>query len=180
MRSLIPLLSLSFPILCFAETFWLEKPSSTNFPDSANWEILSEEKAPAVMNVRDPTRSESFFIEYQVRVPQGGGDYKIWGRSYDPNWSSPARWRIDEEEWQEWRPKKAFDRKIFRGTFVVQWHPWTEDPIHLTEGVHRLRLELTGPRKRGDIPFFVLDVLVFTNEEFIPDGSHKPHGAITP
>lgn len=170
-----------------AATFiWLEKPSATNFPDNPDWDILSEKRAPAVMNVRDASRSSSFFIEYTFTIPpasatsapDSAAPWYLRGRNYDPNWSSPARWRLDDQPWQTWQPGPAADRAVFNKTFVMQWHPWTSTPLELAPGEHRIRIELTGTRKRGDIPFFVLDVLLLTRGDFTPKGADKPDAVV--
>ncbi|WP_043586886.1 hypothetical protein, partial [Geminisphaera colitermitum] len=170
-----------------ATFIWLEKPSATNFPDSPNWDILSEKRAPAVMNVKDASRSSSFFIEYTFTVPppspravapDSAARWQLWARNYDPNWSSPARWRIDDTPWQTWQPGPSVHRAVFNKTFVMQWHPWTTTPLELTPGEHRIRIELTGTRKRGDIPFFVLDALLLTRGDFTPKGADKPDAII--
>ncbi|MDR1283559.1 MAG: hypothetical protein LBK99_22465 [Opitutaceae bacterium] len=193
------------PAVAAATFIWLEKPTATNFPDNPGWDILSEKRAPAVMNVKDASRASSFFIEYTFTVPPplsaapasapasasatapAAAPWHLWGRTYDPGWSSPARWRLDDTPWQTWQPGPAADRSVFNKTFVMQWHPWTTittaattaaAPLELTPGEHRIRIELTGVRKRGDIPFFVLDALLLTRSDFTPKGADKPDTVI--
>jgi hypothetical protein len=183
MNRLFPLVSLFLILLSPLRAgeppiLWIEKPARTNFPNFATWEILSEQKAPAVMNVKDASVADSFFIEYEFFVPEPGGRYTIWGRTYDPGWSSPARWRLDEKPWQEWKPGPRADRVVALKTYVMEWHPWTEAPVELAPGSHSLRLELTGVRPHGDIPYFVLDAIVLAQGDFFPRGATKPDNIV--
>ncbi|MDR1279223.1 MAG: hypothetical protein LBK99_00180, partial [Opitutaceae bacterium] len=167
MKIRLVLMSLLMPIVAGAATpssfVWLETPQSTNFPDTVRRSILSEGKAPGVTSVKDVSRPASFFVEYAFEANGPGGGFELWGYSYDPGWSSPARWRIDNGAWQNWSPGPAADRQVSGKTFVMQWHRWGQ--VELPPGPHRLRVELTGPRPQGGVPFFVLDALLLARRE---------------
>lgn len=170
---LFPVLACAAPSASFV---WVETPSSTNFPNTQRWSILSEGQAPGVTQVRDASLASSFFAEYVLDVPAPGGRFDLWGRSYDPNWSSPARWRIGDGPWTTWTPGPVADRQVAERTYAMQWHRWGE--VELPPGPHRLRVELTGLRKRGDIPYFVLDALLLARGEFTPAGDARPDAVV--
>jgi hypothetical protein len=175
-RFLIPLTFIPFLLgsgLVSADSasyVWLAKPSSTNFPQLVRWSNVSKDGAPAITKgtglPQDP-----LFAEYTFTVPDPGGEMTLWGRTYDPHWSSPARWRVDNLPWQPWNPSPEVERQV-APPFVISWCSWSTTT--LSPGNHTIRVELTGPRPQDNTPFFVLDALVLAKGDFHPQGTKMP------
>lgn len=155
----------------YSETFiWLETPSRTNFKSTAAWSILSHGNAPAVMP--DAPVDDPSFVEYAFEVADAQGPMTLWARTFDPAWSSPARWRIDDGAWQKWTPGDVADMQVENGTFRMDWR--TFGTVTLSAGKHTLRIETHGKRAHGDYPYFVLDAVLLTR------GAYTPRGAVAP
>ena len=122
-----------------------DQPARTNFNATHNWTTASAGKAAALIPNR-PIPDQPFF-EYRFDCP-APGNYRVWGRTFDPKWSSPGRWRIDGGEWREWKPQARVDREVFQRNFPLDWCLWGE--AELEAGPHLLRFEATGKRPRGD------------------------------
>lgn len=174
------LLAMSLPMVVLAEELatmsaasyiWLEKPEQTNFNINVPWPILSGKHAMGLMPDR-PLPKQTPFVQYRFTIPQQAGPYKLWMRTFDPKGSSPARWCIDEQDWQDWQPGLAVDREVFRNNFPVQWHPIAT--LDLPAGQHTFTLEALGNRHRGTYPYFVLDAILFCKGDFQPAGSLSP------
>ena len=156
--------------LVAATTIWQSQPSKTNFNATHNWNTASEGKAIALNP--NKTLPEQPFFEYSFACP-ATGKYQVWGRSFDPKWSSPGRWRIDDGEWKEWKPGDRVDREVYQRNFPLDWCLWGE--ANLTAGTHTLRFEATGKRARGDYYYFVQDALLITDDpEYRPAGHSAP------
>ena len=80
-----------------AAPIWQDQPARTNFNAAHNWTTASAGKAAALIPNR-PIPDQPFF-EYRFDCP-APGNYRVWGRTFDPKWSSPGRWRIDGGEWR--------------------------------------------------------------------------------
>ncbi|MDP0495735.1 MAG: hypothetical protein Q7Q73_05955 [Verrucomicrobiota bacterium JB024] len=168
--SLALLLLSPLPVLSAASSYvWLEEPAQTNFPQQLSWDNLRGGDAPAVIR---KSQADSLQIAYAFDVLTPGGEFNLWGRAFDPQWSSPARWRIDEGAWQTWEPGPAVDRQIANKIHVIEWRRWGS--VQLAPGEHRLEIELTGPRKTGDMRYFVLDALLLLKGDFVPKGTESP------
>jgi len=155
---------------------WLKKPKSTDFNAVANWLGLVGGRAPANMPVGSNQPKEQAFAEYDFELPPPGGRLALMGRTFDPKWSSPARWRVDQEPWQAWDPGPLLNREVANKIFPLQWHQWGE--VELTPGKHTLRVETLGKRARGDYPYFVLDVLMLSRGTYAPQGAKTPADAV--
>jgi hypothetical protein len=166
---LLPLLSPLLALAAPASYVWLEEPSQTNFPEVAPWDNLRGHRAPAITRSSD---EDVIAIAYELDVPAPGGEFNVWGRTYDPSWSSSARWRVDGGAWQDWQPGPRVDRQVANKVFAMEWHRWGS--LSLAPGGHKLELELTGPRPKGDIRFFVLDALLLVKGDFVPQGTLSP------
>ena len=158
-----------------ASCVWLEKPQATDFNTVATWSVLAEGSAPANMPAGVNQPKERAFAEYAFELPPPGGRLTLWGRSFDPAWSSPARWRVDQEAWQPWQPGPCLDRMVANKNFPVEWHRWGE--VSLAPGRHTLRVETLGKRAQGDYPYFVLDALLLGLGEYVPHGPETPQVA---
>ena len=90
-----------------AAPIWQDQPARTNFNATHNWTTASAGKAAALIPNR-PIPDQPFF-EYRFDCP-APGNYRVWGRTFDPKWSSPGRWRIDGGEWREWILQARVDR----------------------------------------------------------------------
>jgi len=145
---------------------WLEKPQEHNFNTNVNWATATEKSATGVMpNAPVP---ENPYFQYTFDLP-ADGRYILWGRTFDPAWSSPARMKIDNGEWTEFKPESRVDRQVFNKSFPLDWCKWTA--LDLKQGSHTLRMELTDKRKAGGYYYFVIDSLVLTTEpEYQPAG----------
>ncbi len=149
---------------------WQEKPSAGNFNINISWPILTGQEAAALMPDRPVPASPYLEFRFEVKTP---GDYRIWGRTFDPVWSSPGKWRIDNGPWQKWTPQGTVNREIWSGNFPLDWCLWGNEK--LTAGPHTLRLELTGKRKAGDYYYFIMDTLLLTTDsKFQPEGHTTP------
>lgn len=149
---------------------WIEKPSQTNFAVRPTWGILSEGDAVAVMPPQVPAAP---FVEYDFEVPpSAAGRMEVWGRTFAPSSSSPARWRVDAGPWQDWKPEASVDWQIEQGYLPMGWCRWGRHEFG--PGRHRLRVELLGKRPQGDYYYFVSDVLLLTKGEFRPQGTLRP------
>ncbi len=157
-----------------ASYLWVEEPKDTNFNVRPKWDILSEKSAFAV--TPDRAAPESPFIEYQMDVPAPGGEMELWGRTYDPAWSSSARWRLDDGAWQEWKPGLPSDSQVFNKVFVMKWCPWGK--LKVEPGRHLLRIELTGPRPQDKEFYFVIDAMLLAKGAWQPKGATKPDSAV--
>ena len=147
-----------------------DQPARTNFNATHNWTTASAGKAAALIPNR-PIPDQPFF-EYRFDCP-APGNYRVWGRTFDPKWSSPGRWRIDGGEWREWKPQARVDREVFQRNFPLDWCLWGE--AELEAGPHLLRFEATGKRPRGDYYYFVQDALLLTDDpDFRPAGRFSP------
>lgn len=153
----------------FAEPWiWLKNPDKTNFNAPVSWVGASGGKAAALRP--DRNLPDKPFFEYHFNCASAG-KYRVWGRTFDPAWSSPGRWRIDGKEWQKWTPAKRVDRIVTGKHFPLDWCSWGE--IELTAGPHVLRFEPQGKRPYGDYAYFVQDSLLITK-----DLAYKPSGKI--
>jgi hypothetical protein len=148
---------------------WLEKPLKTNFNHNVPWPVLSEGNAPGLMpQGKVPDQP---FVTYALNVP-ADATYKLWMRTFNAHWSSPARWRIDEQDWQEWKPGQAVDRQVHAGTFSIEWMPCGS--VDLKAGDHTFTLETLGKRAHGDYAYFVMDVVLLTKDDYVPAGNLNP------
>ncbi|MFZ2655444.1 MAG: hypothetical protein WAX69_11000 [Victivallales bacterium] len=156
---------------------WLETPVATDFNTSVNWSTLTSGKAPANMPGGNSAPKENAFAEYAFELPAPGGKLTLWGRAFDQGWSSPARWRVDNEPWRDWQPGQFVNREIENKVFPIDWCRWGE--IELTPGKHTLRLETLGKNKQnGNYPYFVLDVLLLARGEFTPRAADTPQDMV--
>ncbi len=156
--------------LTAAPYIWMDKTSKNNFNITFSWPITNGRKSIALKPDR-PLPPDPYF-EYEFSC-ETAGEYVIWGRTFDPNWSSPGRWKVDEGEWQEWQPGPRVNRQVHDKTNPLDWCRWGS--IQLGAGTHTLRFEPTGKRKRGDYYYFLQDALLLT-----PDAHYKPAGGESP
>jgi len=166
---LLMLLSPMTTIYSASSYIWLEEPTETTFPHRATWDNLRGKDAPSVIR---KSRESGLSATYAFTVTAPGGKFNLWGRAFDPQWSSPARWRLDDGPWQTWEPGAVVDQEIADRIRVMQWRRW--GGVTLTPGEHQLQLELTGPRKTGDMSYFVLDALLLVKGDFEPKGKRSP------
>ncbi len=148
---------------------WLEKPQATNFNHNVNWPVLSENAAPGLMPQGKIPQQP--FVTYALNVP-ADTRYTLWMRTFNAHWSSPARWRIDQQNWKAWKPGKAVDRQVHAGTFSIEW--MRIDTVELTAGDHTLTLQTQGKRAHGDYEYFILDVVLLTKDDYVPSGKQSP------
>ncbi len=149
---------------------WQEKPSEGNFNTVIDWPILTGKNAVALMP--DQPVPANPFVEFSFQV-KTSGEYYIWGRTFDPAWSSPGKWRIDSGSWRAWKPEASVYREVWNGSLPLDWCCWGK--VILATGEHKLRLELTGKRPAGDFYYFIFDALLLTQ-----DGEYRPEGHMCP
>lgn len=175
-------MDMSCKIICFltgifaalsltaAPCIWLKQPNQTNFNATHNWSTASSGRAAALIPNRPLPDNPFFEYRFECRTP---GTYRIWGRTFDPKWSSAGRWRIDEGAWRPWQPGERVDREVFQKTFPLDWCPWGE--AELGAGSHTIRFEATGKRPQGDYHYFVQDALLLSADPaFRPAGKFSP------
>ncbi len=150
---------------------WVEKPQANNFNMTVSWPTASNMHGIAIMPDKPIPEQPFFEMAFENNGP--AGNYYLWGRTFDPEWSSPARWRLDDGPWQEWKPGKRVDRKVWNRTFPLDWCSW--GTVRLSKGKHSLRFELTGKRSHGDYHYFVQDALLLTlDKQLVPKGKLSP------
>ena len=157
-----------------ASYIWLEKPQQTNFNINVRWPILSGKHAMGLMpdQGKQPFPEATPFVQYRFTIPRQAGPYTLWMRTFDPKGSSPARWRIDEQDWQDWQPGPPVDREVFRNNFPMSWHPIAT--LDLPAGEHTITLQALGNRLHGTYPYFVIDAVFLCKGDFQPAGSLSP------
>ena len=154
--------------LAAAPYVWLERLESCNFNQSLDWPVLTGKQAAAVFPGGKEIPAVPEF-RFRFSAPQAAV-YQLWGRTFDPKWSSPGRWRIDSGEWREWKPGKAVSRVVFNKNFPIEWHSWGD--MRLDAGEHTLEFEVTGKRAHGDYVYFILDALALSSDaEYVPEGN---------
>ncbi len=167
--------ALALSVLFFANLsagpyLWLEKPENSNFNHRLDWPILTEKHAIGVFPGGNLPEKPEFQFRFTVTK---AGKYALWGRTFDPRWSSPGRWRLDAGEWKTWQPGECVSREVYNKTFAIQWHRWGE--LELAPGEHTLEFEVTGKRRHGDYFYFILDALLFTADpDWVPGGNRTP------
>ena len=156
--------------LVSAPCIWLKNPTETNFNAVHNWSTANSGRATAL--IPDQPLPEKPFFEYRFECREPG-IYRIWGRTFDPAWSSVGRWRIDDGPWREWKPGESVDREVFQNNFPLDWCLWGE--AELAAGPHTIRYEATGRRPHGDYYYFVQDALLLSADPaFRPAGKFSP------
>jgi hypothetical protein len=151
--------------------FWeAERPTRTSYPEAnpfapqtpAESDALS---AGAWIGASQP--KTSYFLEYDVVVP-AAGRYRFYARKF---WKhGPFRYRFDEGAFVPiGREIELLDETSLREHVVVNW---TElGAVDLTEGQHRLRIELTDDDENGASAW---DAFLLTTEPFSPRGKLRP------
>jgi hypothetical protein len=174
MRSVLPALLVLALSAAAAPTSYIrfEQPSESTFGASVRWSILSGKQAIALHPVPGKPTPNEADARYDIEVPDGG-EYTFWLRTYDPKWSSPAKWRFNDGEWQDLKPLEVTGTAVESGVFRMDW--LRLGTVALTKGAHTLSVHVAGKRPQNDYPFFVIDVgLLVRGDGYTPKGIGDP------
>ncbi len=146
-----------------------ERPVATNFPERSGFSPQNDQESAVLSGGQwlsvDGERDEPLYADYEIDVP-AAGRYDLWVRKF---WKhGPFRYRFDEGAWTNvGKDVVLADSETLRPLVGANWVHL--EPVELSAGRHRFRIELT--ENRGAACF---DAFLLTSEPFTPRGKLRP------
>ncbi len=150
-----------------------ESAVSTNFATSAVSNYgASGFKSLQLIQQNAPYGGQSYFAEYAFYAEEEG-DYAFWYGgtppgpldSVYPSFASPFRYTLDDQE-----PVSVYRENLEVNQAYTPAYYWMEvAPVHLTEGIHRIRFEVPEKRRYDGRFYFFLDAFFFLRQDRMED-----------
>jgi hypothetical protein len=163
-----------------------EKPDESTFP-AGSWLVTEHKQLSGggwLTASLDELPREPLAARYTVKIPQTG-TYVLWDRGMMKEYTSPTRWRFDDEPWQTTpRDLHGSEQRAIGQNQSANWHRYGE--VKLTAGEHRFEIRvqdgrtLGAPDQIGNDILFGVDLFLLTTSNETPTTPFEIVPQITP